>query len=441
MRFYGREKESEQLAQWDALTSESGQMTIVLGRRRVGKTTLIKRSLIQRSSTSSLPLYFFVAKKSEALLCAEFMEIVARSLGQEIPGDFKRFKEVFLYVIQAAENRSITLIIDEFQEFLRVNSSIYSEMQDIWDSYKDRCHLHLVLCGSVYSLMKRIFEDSREPLFQRANHRMFVRPFDVDTQKLIYREHAPQTSNSDFLVFYAVAGGIPRYIELLLEEGAFSSQQIIDATLKENSFFLDEGRNVTVEEFGRDYATYFSVLSLIASGKSSRAQIEGTLERSVGPYLEQLESEFSYVRRVTPLFSKPTTRQIRYAVNDNFLTFWFRYIYRNRSAVELGNYDYVRQAIARDFPSYLGRVLERYFIDKLAISGEFSSLGQWWKGNGTDEIDMVAVNEMERVLLFGDIKLNPDKLSLHVLEKKAASIVAAHQDYEVTFKGFSLEDM
>ncbi|MDR1184718.1 MAG: hypothetical protein LBK67_07980 [Coriobacteriales bacterium] len=113
---------------------------------------------------------------------------------------------------------------------------------------------------------------------------MFVRPFDVDTQKLIYREHAPQASNSDFLTFYAVAGGIPRYIELLLEAKAFSSQQIIDAILEENSFFLDEGRNVMVEEFGRDYATYFSVLSLIASDKSSRAQIEGTLERSVGPW-------------------------------------------------------------------------------------------------------------------------------------------------------------
>lgn len=101
----------------------------------------------------------------------------------------------------------------------------------------------------------------------------------------------------------------------------------------------------------------------------------------------------------------------------------------------------MRQAVARDFPSYSGRVLERYFIDKLAVSGEFSSLGQWWKGNGGDEIDLVAVNEMERVLLFGDIKLNPDKLSLHVLEKKAAGIIAAHQDYKVTFKGFSLEDM
>jgi hypothetical protein len=107
----------------------------------------------------------------------------------------------------------------------------------------------------------------------------------------------------------------------------------------------------------------------------------------------------------------------------------------------LGNYDYVRQAIARDFPSYSGGVLERYFIDKLTASGKFSSLGQWWKGNGTDEIDLVAVNEIERVLLLGDIKLNPDKLDLHVLEKKAGSIIAVHRDYNVTLKGFSLEDM
>lgn len=160
MRFYNREKELVLLDKIQELSYRTAQMTFVVGRRRIGKT-----SLLLKASENTDYIYFFVAKKSEVLLCAEFVEEVKQKLNIPVFGTIKTFKELFGLLMEVSKTRRFTLIIDEFQEFTSVNSSVYSEMQNIWDNNKEQSKLNLILCGSVYSMMAKIFENSKEPLF------------------------------------------------------------------------------------------------------------------------------------------------------------------------------------------------------------------------------------------------------------------------------------
>jgi AAA+ ATPase superfamily predicted ATPase len=435
MKFYGRTSELEQLAKWDAVAGQNAQMTVIVGRRRIGKTTLVKKAF------GSTLLYFFVSKKSESLLCSEFIDTIEQALGVDIPGEFSRFKDVFKYLMQLSQQRHITVAIDEFQEFLSINRSVYSEMQDLWDSYRASSKMHLIVCGSRYSLMKRIFEDSREPLFQRASHRIVLRPLDVDVLKSILAEGNPSFSNADLLALFATTGGTPRYLELLAEAGAFTKDAILDMMVEKESFFLSEGKNILVEEFSREYATYFSILTLIASSKTSRSEIEGELEQSVGPQLEKLEKEFDLIRRVRPILSKPNTRRIKYEIEDIFLTFWFRFIYKNQSAIEIGNLAYVRQVIDRDYSTYAGAILERYFKEKLALSKRYSAIGSWWNNSGSDEIDIVALNDAEKTALFAEVKLQQKRLRTGSLSYKAEPLLKQLDEYAIKYVGLSIQDL
>ncbi|MFA7571848.1 MAG: ATP-binding protein [Sulfurimonadaceae bacterium] len=168
MRFYNREKELQNLRDIQISSLDSSKMTVIVGRRRIGKTKLIKEAYKGK-------VYFFVSKKDEALLCTEFIDIVQSTLNIKILGNFKSFKNLFEYLMQLSITTPFTLIIDEFQEFLQINSSIYSDMQNIWDEYKDKSKMNLILSGSIYSLMKKIFEDKKEPLFGRANNKIHLK--------------------------------------------------------------------------------------------------------------------------------------------------------------------------------------------------------------------------------------------------------------------------
>ena len=150
MKFYDRAAEISALKRIEKNSAEYAQMTVITGRRRTGKTTLIKEAFTE------IPfVYFFVGKKSENLLCNELREIVCETLGEDL-GDFSSFARLFSVIMSISKRKNFTLVLDEFQNFRYANNAIFSEMQDIWDSNKDKSHINLVLCGSIYSKMKEI---------------------------------------------------------------------------------------------------------------------------------------------------------------------------------------------------------------------------------------------------------------------------------------------
>ena len=436
MKFYNRESELATLDKIALRSKDQAQMTVVVGRRRIGKT-----SLLRKSSQDKLSVYLFVAKKTEQLLCKEFLEIIQEALAIPYFGEISQFKDLFAWVMELSKQRNFMLIIDEFQEFYSINPAVYSDMQHIWDSNKDQSKINLILCGSVNSLMVKIFENVKEPLFGRATSKLIVKPFEVNVVEEILRDNYPSYSKRDLLDFYALTGGVAKYVEAFVNAQAFTSDDMLDEVLQPGSLFLDEGRNILIEEFGKDYHTYFSILTLIASSKTSRPEIESVLEMSVGAYLDKLENDYGIIRRIKPILSKETSRKIKYMIEDNFLSFWFRFIYRYRSAVEIENYNFIKTAIQRDYQTYLGPVLEKYFKDKFKASGTYSNIGTYWTKQSQGEIDLVGINELEKTVTFAEIKLNKNKISIPLLEAKSKIVLDQLPNYKPTYLALSLENM
>lgn len=176
--------------------------------------------------------------------------------------------------MQLGTRKSFNLVIDEFQEFYKVNPSIYSDMQNIWDAYRKQSHVNLIVCGSIYSLMHKIFFDKEEPLFGRADNIIKLSTFSIEVLKQIMQDYSPKYHNDDLLALYAFTGGVPKYVELFCDNHALTKDQMIEFMIRDNSPFIEEGSFLLIEEFGKNFGIYFSVLSAISSGFNTQSQIE-----------------------------------------------------------------------------------------------------------------------------------------------------------------------
>lgn len=435
MKFYNREDELRELAALYGQAATGGRMTVLTGRRRVGKTVLALES-----AKNHKHLYLFVSKKAESLLCQEYVEEIRRAFSLPVIGEIRRFKDIFTLLIELSRTECFTLIVDEFQEFFSVNPAVYSELQGIWDRNKATCKLNVIFIGSVHSLMHRIFQNEKEPLFGRADRIMFLKPFNIRSILAVTGDFGHGDPRTLFEVF-AVTGGLPKYLEQLAENNALPRERMFDFILSPFSPFLNEGKNLLVEEFGREYGTYFSILELIAAGKTARSEIESILEIHTGAYLARLEDEYALIDRHRPINAKPGGRLQKYYIRDNFLNFWFRFIFRNLSAVETGNFGYIREVVERDYSTWSGRILERFFHALFAESGGYNRIGSYWERGIRNEIDLVAVNDIRKELVIAEVKANRDRINLEVLRGKAANLVRDFQGYNVEYRALGLEDV
>lgn len=435
MKFYNRENELALLKKADELKSRRSVMTILIGRRRIGKTTLALQPFTQGKK-----LYFFISKKEESLLCEEFIGEIKERLGIPIFGSITKFEDLFALLMEWGKTNPFTLIIDEFQEFIRINPSIYSSIQKIWDLNKDDSKIHLIFSGSVYSLMKKIFEDAHEPLFGRADFKIHLQPFTISTLTEILRDNNAYSSRS-LLEFFILTGGVAKYIELFTLYGAFDKTAMIDEIIKPHSLFLDEGRNRLIEEFGKEYGVYFSILSLIANSKTAKSEIESVLDKNISGYLYRLEHDYNIIRSIKPFNAKPNSKVQKYEIIDNFLAFWFRFIYKYQSLIEAENYDRLKDIVTRDFDTFSGKFLEKLFIELLKEEKKYTKIGSYWERNNQNEIDIVAVDDINKEVLIAEVKLNPDRLSEIVLREKAKNIVKQYVDYKIIYKLWSLDDL
>lgn len=443
MKFYNRAKEIEELRRIQTRAFESrSRMTVITGRRRIGKTKLALRATEGEYPT----VYLFVSRKNEAALCQEFSSLISYRLKVHVPEGMTSFRELFFFLMEIGKNVRFNLIIDEFQEFFNINASVYSDMQNIWDSYRDITHVNLLLMGSVFSLMHKIFENYREPLFGRADATLRVKGFGTETMKEIMHDFRPDYSNDELLALYTITGGVPKYIELLCEDTDLSLQGIFDYVVRENSPFIYEGSNLLIEEFGKDYGLYFSILSCIAAGINTQSDIENALGGvTVSGHLKRLIEDYSLIKRVRPIMDKPMSKNVRYSITDNFLRFWFNYFDRNKTLVELGNFEYLHKIIVSDYPTFSGKSLEDWFKLKMMESHRFVDIGSWWerkKGKEASEIDIVALTVEEKKAIVAEVKRqrrNYDhKLFMEKIERIRGAILS---NYEIESLLLTLEDM
>ena len=440
MRFYDRTNELAELQRIKNLSfNDHSRLTVVTGRRRIGKTSLIMRS-IEDSPT----VYLFVGRKNEATLCAEFIPVIAQSLETSVPNEIRTFRSLFQYLMELSVSRAFNLVIDEFQEFYNINESVYSDMQNLWDQYRKKSRMNLIVSGSIYSLMQKIFQNSKEPLFGRADNIIKLSAFSLTTLKEIIHDHRPDYSNDDLLALYAFTGGVPKYVELFCDNGALSVDEMINFMIRENSPFTDEGKNLLVEEFGKNYATYFSILSAISGGINTQPEIEAALgNKSIGGQIKRLIEDYNIIVRKRPILAKEGSQTVRYEIQDNFIRFWFNYFDRHRSLIEIKNFVGLQAIIKADYPTYSGKMLEEYFKQKFAESFQYRAIGSWWDTrNGQDEIDIVALKLEKKQAVVAEVKRQKKNFKPELLAAKVEHLKRKLlPKYQIEMVCLSLESM
>ncbi len=438
MKFFDREDKIEVLRALREKSLVEAQFTVVTGRRRIGKTELVKRALGDCDF-----VYLFVSRKSEPDLVTDFVEEFNRVCPNSVSSEIHTLQGFWREMFRVSKEHPITVFIDEFQDFYRVNPSAFSILQGLWDREHGSAHLNLVVCGSINTLINKIFLNRKEPLYGRQTAFMRVEPFSVAVLKSILHYHKKDYTPEDLLTLWAFTGGVAKYVAILMDAGATDFGKMLKVAVSEDSFFLEEGRILLGDEFGRDYAVYFSILSVIARGVTTRNEIEQAVGRPVGGYLTRLEEDYHLISKRMPFGSK-TARLVRYQINDPFYRFWFRFIFKYDGMVQMKNFSVLRQFVKRDYPTFSGLALESYFRKKYEESGAWSRLGSWWDRKGENEIDLIAENELDGCYQIAEIKREARRIDLELLKAKfavAREALGLPRKVEPEFVSLSLRDM
>ena len=419
MKFFDREKEIEKLRDIRARACEGACWTILTGRRRVGKTALVTTAFGDEPY-----LYLFVTRSAEADLCDGFKSRIEAFTGRTIPGKVQKFSDLFRYLLELAAERPITVVIDEFQDFFRVNPAIFGEMQRDWDELAAHARINLVTTGSINTLMNKIFKDKSQPLYGHETDQIKLRPFSVSTLKEILGHYHPKWKNDYLLALWTFTGGVAKYVTLLIDRKAYAVKDMIDVLVEEDSYFLDEGWAVLVEEFGKEYGTYFSILGAIARGKTSRAEIMNEIGGEVGGYLTRLEDQYELIAKKQPVFEATSNKNCLYMIRDNFFRFWFRFIFKRQYLIQVRMYDELRGIVKRDYEVFSGHALEGYFREKFMEQGRYSRMGGWWDRKGENEIDLIVADPIKKEAWVYELKKQGERYEAKVLKEKVKAMVA-----------------
>ena len=441
MKFFGRQEEISALRRIRSVAAENARMTVLTGRRRVGKTALVRQAL----DDGKMPyVHLPITRQPEVTLCEQLQAECEDVLHLGMHGTCRRFGDLFRELMKESVKRPFTLVLDEFQEFDRTNPGVFGDIQAIWDRFHPQSKINLVISGSVNRLMNKIFFSDSEPLYGRNTGRLQLQPFSASLLKKIFRSHCPAYKPADLLALWTLTGGVARYVDLLMSEKAFSRKAMLEAVFDPTSSYLDEGRTILADEFGPDYGTYFTILAVLSSGQTTSAELKNVLGCEVGGYLAKLENQYGIVSKKQPLFEKSSSKNCHYQIDDCFFRFWFRFVFKNRYLQELGRYDRMRELAERDFDAFAGYSLERYFIWKMREGTSYTRIGSWWDRRGENEIDLVCEDETKGRLSFFEVKTDARRLDLGVLRRKSEAFFAKNPEKQsagITFGGLSLTDM
>lgn len=438
MKFYDREKELEILqTNWEQ-TTDRGRLTVLIGRRRIGKTTVLRKSA---DDAGQPMLYLYVSKDNEKVLTGKFQDAAEQALGLQIFGRLETFAQFFEQVLKYGLQHHYTLVFDEFQNFIKVNPAIPSHIQDLWDRYHEDVKVNMVACGSIYNMMHKIFDNEDEPLYGRQDCRMNMLPFRISVLKQILHDYNPNYTSEDLLCLYLLTGGVAKYVAWLMNAKATTKTKMLRWVTQTGSPYLTEGTELIISEFGKDYTNYLSILQLVAAGMTKQSEIDGALGKNTGAFLDNLETEYSYLHHKQPMFSKPNGRNSRWQLDDCFLRFWFRFILRNQALVEMERNDLLLEIVERDYERYSGLVLEQYFRQKWMEEERVTVVGNYWDRNGLNEIDMIALNDIDKTAVVAEIKRQRKKFNPKEFADKVSAIEKDLAKYDVKQIGLSMEDI
>lgn len=444
MKFLGREKEILDLEKEYA---RDGGFVVIYGRRRIGKTTLIKQFI--KSKTA---FYFLATKEVESQSMKRFAGVIARTTGNSVlqKAAFSDWLDLFQAVADYRSNEKKVLVIDEFPYLVKVNDSFPSILQNAWDEILNDSNVMLILCGSLISMMKKHALSYESPLYGRRTAQMRIAPLPFTTvyenQKLSFEEAAEQ---------YSITGGVPKYMEFF-SDGQPLYEQIKENVLSKNSFLYEEPNFLLTDEV-QVPTNYFSIIKVIADGNHKLGTIAGILgleTSALTPYLKTL-SELGFIEKQVPVTEKNAekTRKGLYFISDNFLRFWFRYVYPYKGELEIDNMqisldeldkDFKEKFVAFAYKDICKEIFARLCSDK-AIDFTPSKIGSYWLNDksGNTQIDVMAVDTVNKRLFAGECKYHNQPVDADVyfeLVKKvdnSAEIKSAFKGYTVIYGVFS----
>ena len=444
MNFLGREKEILVLEKEYA---RDGGFVVIYGRRRIGKTTLIKQFI--KSKTA---FYFLATKEVESQSMKRFAGVIARTTGNSVlqKAAFSDWLDLFQAVADYKPNEKKVLVIDEFPYLVKVNDSFPSILQNAWDEILKDSNVMLILCGSLISMMKKHALSYESPLYGRRTAQMRIAPLPFTTvyenQKLSFEEAAEQ---------YSITGGVPKYMEFF-SDGQPLYEQIKENVLSKNGFLYEEPNFLLTDEV-QVPTNYFSIIKVIADGNHKLGTIAGILgleTSALTPYLKTL-SELGFIEKQVPVTERNAekTRKGLYFISDNFLRFWFRYVYPYKGELELDNTqisldeldkDFKEKFVAFAYEDICKEIFARLCSDK-AIDFTPSKIGSYWLNDksGNTQIDVMAVDTVNKRLFAGECKYHNQPIDADVyfeLVKKvdnSSEIKSAFKGYTVIYGVFS----
>ncbi|MFQ5800669.1 MAG: ATP-binding protein [Candidatus Hydrothermarchaeales archaeon] len=400
MKFYNRKKELELL---ETLYKNLPSFVVLTGKRRVGKTELIKRF-----SQGRRFLYLFVdSNKSRDILLSEYEEHIKEELGLPEYIRFTTPAELIQFLLDYEEE--LIVAFDEFQRFLKIDSTFITELQKQWDLKGGSSKVFLITSGSSIGMMKRIFIEEKAPLFKRADNIIALRPFSL---KEIFEvlDDLGIKGLEEKLDIYCLFGGTIYYYRLMEKYGVKSFHDALDKlVLNELAPLRHEVRDILIEEFSREHATYYEILSAMSMGKATKKEIGDATHvspSSLSPYLYDLIELLQIAEYVIPVTERSSrTKKGRYFLKDNFFRFYFRFIYRNMSHYLIGNYDIIKEKIALEWKDFKGRILEDVALEfaRKTLSNNFPKIGRFWDRRG-NEIDIVGINKKNSEVLLIEVK-------------------------------------
>lgn len=444
MKFLGREKE---LSDLEKEYSRASGFVVIYGRRRIGKTTLIKQFIKGKNA-----FYFLATKEVESQSMKRFAGVIARTTGNTVlqKAAFSDWLDLFQTVADYKPGEKKVLVIDEFPYLVKVNDSFPSILQNAWDEILKDSNVMLILCGSLISMMKKHALSYESPLYGRRTAQMRIAPLPFTT---VYANQ--KLSFTDAVEQYSITGGVPKYMEFFSDTQPLYDQ-IKENILSKNGFLYEEPNFLLTDEV-QVPTNYFSIIKVIADGNHKLGTIAGILgleTSALTPYLKTL-SELGFIEKQVPVTEKNAekTRKGLYFISDNLLRFWFRYVYPYKGELELDNIqisldelnkDFREKFVAFAYEDICKEIFAKLCSDK-KIDFTPSKIGSYWLNDygGNTQIDVMAVDTVNKRLFAGECKYRNQPIDADVyfeLAKKvenSSEIQSVFKGYDVIYGVFS----
>lgn len=405
--FIDREEELKLLQ--ELYTSSRFEFLVLYGRRRIGKTTLLREFSKDKNA-----IYFSSQEKNDSLNLSDFSSIVQSCFTGSSYGDFAGWQNLFNYIgDKAVEEKRIMLIIDEFPYLAMENPSIKSILQHTIDlSWKTK-NIFLVLCGSSVSFMESDVLGSKSPLYGRATSVVELKGFDYYTSSKFF----PDYTNEEKLAAYGILGGIPTYLEQFDSKKTII-ENIADKILKTGVFLKDEPQTLLKMEL-REPGIYNSILEIIAEGSNKISIISDKIHeenQKCSKYLSTLQT-IRIVKKAVPAGETEASRKTIYRICDIYFQFWYRFLFKNRSRYEIIGPEAAAEEIMKpeSFSLYMGEIFERICCEYMLREAKASRLpiipdciGKWWGANQStrkqDDVDILVLDRRNQEAIFCECK-------------------------------------